>query len=158
MFRIGAPAVLTILIVATGFTLGKRGAAASPEQTRFFETINWFVGREQEAVRKWMELVDVARAGTVADKVLADRLESELLPFWREATKRFEPFKFEPNTDIDGSHQYMRKLTSGRLQAIELCESGLRTSDVALIKDCMSEMKQIDDMISARLKALEEGK
>jgi rhomboid protease GluP len=156
--RFAAPAVFAAVIVAIGFALGQRSAAVTPAEAKYLESIEWFVGRENSAVSKWLEMVNLAKAKSISDTALADRLDNELVTFWREASQRFESVELEPGTELHNAHQYMRKLTSGRLHAIELCVSGLRTNDGKLIDRCIAEMQQGDELINARLKELEEKK
>jgi rhomboid protease GluP len=153
--RIIAPATLAVLIILTGAGLTRRAVAMAPAETAYWESMRWFLKGESGVVRHWLELQQLARDKKIGDDDLADRLNSEVVPFWREASQRFAPLEFREGTEIFGLHQYMKALSNGRLHAIELCISGLRKHDGEIVDACMKEMGKVDEMIRARQAAAE---
>jgi poly-gamma-glutamate capsule biosynthesis protein CapA/YwtB (metallophosphatase superfamily) len=114
------------------------------------------LSHESSAIEKWLELQELARTQKIGDDALADRIDKELLPFWREASARFKPLRFAAGTKLHDSHQYLLTLTEARFRALELCVEGLRKHDVEIVGDGMKEMARGDAIIAARAKALEE--
>lgn len=155
--RIAAPAVLALLVLVTGATLGVRAGATSAAEVKYWEAFRWFVDRESGVVEKWLALQKLARDHQIGDDALADRLNSEVVPFWREASERFTPLRFETGTKIFESHRYMQSISDGRYHALELCVSGLHKHDLEIASDCMKKMGEVDEMIRERTKALEDG-
>lgn len=154
--RIIAPAMLAVLIVFAGAGLARRAVSRPAVEVAYWQSIRWFLGGEARAVRNWLELQNLARAGAIGDDALADRLDKEVLPFWREASQRFKPLKLDVSSEAFGAHQYMRALSDGRLHALELCVSGLRKHDSDIVASCMKEMGQVDAMIRERHKKNED--
>jgi hypothetical protein len=155
MTRFAAPAVLAALVIFSGVTLGKRAGAMSNTEVRYMEALSWYLGRESGVINKWLELQRLARANWIGDDALADRIDKEVAPFWREASRRFAPLEFQPGTDLFEAHQFMLKVSSGRAHALELCISGLHSHDEKECGKCMAEMGQVDSAIGERKQALE---
>ena len=156
--RIAAPATLAVLAILMGNGIVRRASATPPAEAEYWRTMSWFMTGETAAVAKWSDLQQLVRAKAINDDALADRLDKEVLPFWREASKRFSPLEFDVGTEIQDSHQYMKALANGRLHAMELCVSGLRKHDAGIVGTCMTEMAQGDAMIHERQKRLADRK
>jgi membrane associated rhomboid family serine protease len=158
VIRMAAPALLAVLVVLTGAGLARRAVATPTAETAYWKTMRWFIDGEAGVVKNWTDLQDLARAQKIGDDALADRLEKEVAPFWREASERLKPLEFDVGTEIFDAHQYMKAFANGRSHAIELCISGLRKHDPEIAGACMKEMAEVDDMIRERQKKLEDRK
>jgi rhomboid protease GluP len=152
--RVAAPGVLALLVAITGASLGMRAGATSTVEARYWESFRWFVARESGAIQTWSALQQLARTHKIGDDALADRIDHELLPFWREASGRFKPLEFATGTKIYESNRYMQIVTQGRFHALELCVSGLHQHDVEIAGACMKEMGRVDEIITERVKTL----
>jgi rhomboid protease GluP len=156
--RILAPAVLAVLVILTGTGLARRATNVPVAEAKYWESMRWFLSREADVVQNWIALQELARGQKVSDDALADGIEKDVLPFWREASGRFKRIEFDAGSEVFDSHQYMSALSTGRLHAVELCVSGLRKHDSEIVGVCMKEMAQVDAMIYARQKKLEDAR
>jgi rhomboid protease GluP len=155
--RVAAPSILAGLVVIAGAGVVRQAVSVSSGEIQYWNAFRWFVTGESAAVSNWSELRNLARASKVADDMLADRIDHDILPFWREASSRLKPIKLKAGTEVFAAHQFLASLTEVRLHALELCVSGLRKSDVAIVKTCMEEMGRGDQLIAERAKALEQA-
>jgi membrane associated rhomboid family serine protease len=155
--RVAAPSILAGLVFIAGAGVARHASSVSGGEIQYWNAFRWFVVGEPAAVSNWSEVQKLARA-KVADDVLADRIDRDILPFWREASSRLKPIKLKAGTEVFAAHQFLASLTEGRLHALELCASGLRKSDVAIVKTCMEEMGRGDQLIAERAKALKQAK
>jgi rhomboid protease GluP len=158
LVRIAAPATLAALIVFAGAGLARRVADTPAAEVEYWKSMRWFMSGELRAVKNWAELQRLAGAEQIDDDTMARRLDTEVAPFWREASKRFQPLKFDAGSELSDPHQYIQALSNARLHAIELCISGMRKHDVEIVKACMKEMGEGDALIHERQKKLESGK
>jgi len=154
--RFAAPAALGLLIVVAGVSFARRARATSTAEAQYWEAFRWFARGESDTVDRWTELQMLARKSMIADDGLADRIDGELLPFWREASARLKPIRLTAGSKVFAAHQYLQSLADGRLHAMQLCVSGLRQHDAAIVGACMKEMGRVDQLIAEREKALQQ--
>jgi rhomboid protease GluP len=142
--------VVTAFLLGVGLWTARLATARLTEEGLFARTIHWYGPRETVAIKRWQSLRSTAKASTLDDNAYASAMESEIVPFWREAVARLEAVDLKPTSPVYGNLQYMLNVTHGRLSAIELTVSALRHHDATTVDRAMRDMRSVDDLIAAK--------
>jgi hypothetical protein len=92
----------------------------------------------------------LAKAGKLNPDALADRLESQVLSIWREASARTSAVHLEPSSPNLSSLQFLQSTSEGRLHGYELLAEGLRRNDPQQITTAELELKRVDGLAKER--------
>ena len=82
----GVAAVLAAAAIWQATGLGDQ--LTGPE--RYLSTHQWYVNGETENLRRWQEIAVQAGSGQLSDSALGDSFETQIAPFWEEATARMK--------------------------------------------------------------------
>jgi rhomboid protease GluP len=141
---------LTMLFGSLGVVIANRVSAVHIGLGRYWRTALWFEREEAGAVSRWVAVTKAAKDSSPDDLVMAKRIETDVLPFWREASTRLNAIDLPPTSSMYSNYLYLRSVADGRHHALELCVSGLRQHDSDVVGNCMQEMGRVDTMIRER--------
>jgi rhomboid protease GluP len=145
--RLGLAAVTGILLLGVGVGAAKHASMGLSGDGLFAATVHWFGPKEARALHRWRELAVLAKANKWDDPTYANRIEGEVIPFWREADVRLSKLDLPTTSGAYDSLQLIRSVTHDRLRAYQLFAQGLRKDDERLIADALQELQRIDQRV-----------
>jgi hypothetical protein len=86
-------------------------------------------------------------AGPLTQLGFAERLEHDVLPFWREASDRFAVIHLAPGSPNLPALQLFQTFSDGRVEGYELLASGLRRNDRKEMTNAGEKLAQVDKLI-----------
>ena len=81
---------------------------------------------------------------------LAELLESDVLPFWREASARTSAIHLAPDSPNLSKLHLLHDVSEGRIYAYALFAQGLQTNNSKDITTASLELERIDDLLKAQ--------
>ena len=81
---------------------------------------------------------------------LIEILEKNVIPFWREAGGRLSAIQLLSDSPNSATLDTLQDLSDRRVQAYQLLDQGLRSSDPKVIAAAGQELKDIDQMVKKR--------
>jgi rhomboid protease GluP len=105
-----------------------------------------FAEAEERVLREHDELIGRAEAGELDDAALADEIENNILPQWRDLTRQVESWRTAPLVNPD----YVRNLLEYmrlREETWQLVVKGARNQDKALIEQAQSKKSQAEEQL-----------
>jgi rhomboid protease GluP len=143
-------APLAVLFIAGGLWCAQRASASLVGEGLYWHTLHWFRGGERAANDHFNAALGLATAGPLTQLGFAERLEHDVLPFWREAGDRFAVIHLAPGSPNLSSLQLLQTLSEGRAEGYELLASGLRRNDRKEITNAREKLAQVDKLIQKR--------
>jgi rhomboid protease GluP len=128
----------SFLVAVVGLALVAGGAFLAPSPTNAFAQ---FGTSEQKVLDRWNGLITEAKAGKITDAALADVIDSELLPAWRDLGAAYAK-------DGEGKlHRLTLDYIRARQEGWEIVARGLRAGDEAEVNRGMTRFNQGDAII-----------
>jgi membrane associated rhomboid family serine protease len=151
--RISFAAATGILLLGTGVSAAKYASTHLAGDALFAATLHWFQPGEDGALERWYRLGVLSKAGKWDDTTYANRIEREVIPFWKEADSRWAKLDLPLTSPTYDSLELIRSVANDRLYAYRLAVKGLRQHDAKIAANAMQELQQIDERINERKKA-----
>ena len=120
---------LSIVLLAGGVWFAQRAAATLVGEGLYWHTIHWLRAGEHSANSKYNAALVLAKADKRNLPALADSLDKDVLPFWREASARLSAINLAPTSPYLSTLQLLQSLSEGRVHAYKLFAEGLRNND-----------------------------
>lgn len=130
----------TVAVAAIGLAAVIAGALAAPApRDEAHGAVQLFIATETKVLARWNELVEQARRDAIGDDQLADAIEQDILPPWRDARDAF---------DRSGAGGPQRATLLGYLRARqegwEAIVGGLRVHDADAVKRGQQRLEEAD--------------
>jgi rhomboid protease GluP len=138
------------VLLAVGLWFAQQASASLGGEGLYWHTIHWFGPRERRANIKFNAALALFKADPQNQLALANRLESDVLPFWREAVTRITAVHLPPNSPQAPNLEFLQNISTGRVTGYELFALALQTNDRKTAASAQREMKRIDDLIQER--------
>jgi rhomboid protease GluP len=140
-------APLAVLFLAGGLWCAQRASASLVGEGLYWNTFHWFRGGEKTANDHFNAALRLTKAGPLTQLGFAERLEHDVLPFWREASDRFAVIHLAPGSPNLSSLQLLQTLSDGRVEGYELLASGLRRNDRKEMTNGREKLSHVDRLI-----------
>jgi rhomboid protease GluP len=137
---------LTVTFVSAGVWCALRASDSLIGEGSYWRTIHWFQAGEQSADSRFNAALNLARADKLSYSAFADRLESDTLPFWREASARIFEISLEPTSPNLPALELFQTLSKNNVHGYELLAEGLRKNDPQEIAAGEAELKQSKEL------------
>jgi hypothetical protein len=118
---------LAIAFVGAGVWCAQRASLVG--EGSYWHTIHWFQAGAQSADSKFNAALHLAQIGRLSEPAFADRLDSEVLPFWREASNRISAIDLAPSSPNLPALELFRSLSESKVRGLDLLAEGLRKND-----------------------------
>jgi len=152
--RLGLAVVVSGLVLGIGVAVAEDASKRLTGEGLYAATVHWFRPGEHRALLRWRELGRLAKVNKWNGVTSGNRIETDLVPFWKEADVRLAMVSLPKTSSAYDSLQLLRSVTHDRLHAYELLAKGLRQDDGdKIVDDALEELKSIDDRINERSKA-----
>jgi hypothetical protein len=89
-WRIAGATGFVLLAVGSGFWQMRVMATNRPVSTQYWAAHHWYVEGQAKALQSHAELQSAAASGAITPSRLAERFESEVFVFWRDAYERLQ--------------------------------------------------------------------
>jgi rhomboid protease GluP len=120
---------LAIVLLVGGVWFAQRASATLVGEGLYWHTIHWFRAGERSANSKYNAALVLAKADKGNLLALTDRLDNDILPFWREASARLSAINLAPTSPNFSALQLFQSQSEGRVHAYKLFAEGLRNND-----------------------------
>jgi rhomboid protease GluP len=152
--RIAAALTLSLLLLGGGgVLLALRGPVGLDGPGLYWYTLRWFSKTEPHLASRQTELWTLVRHNSLDDEQFARQLETEILPQWQEADRRFSNIQLASDSPLRQPLSDLREFVHSRRNAYGLCVAGARVHDTAMIKACVEELARGDTFISSRMRS-----
>jgi hypothetical protein len=146
--RVGLASVASVLMLGVGVGAARTAFNRLSGEALYSATMHWFRPGEENALQSLHTLSALAKNGKLDSASYANRLEAEVIPFWREADIRESKIEVPPNSVDQDSLHFLQGITRDRLRAYKLLVKGLREGGGDTEVD--AAIKQLD-LIQARI-------
>jgi rhomboid protease GluP len=150
--RFGLAAVASIFVLGTVVAAARSATTRLTGEGLYAATVHWFTPGEIAALQRWRELGALADADKLDDDTYAERIEREVVPFWREADLRLKKIELPKTSSDYESLLLLRSVATGRLRAYQLAQQGLRQHDSDLADRAADDLQRIDESVRKRAK------
>lgn len=141
---------LAVLFLAGGLWCAQRASAALVGEGLYWHTFHWFQAGEYTANDHFNAALGVAKADPRNQIAFAERLEHDVLPFWREASDRLAAIHLAPGSPNLSTLQLLQTVSDGRVEGYELFASGMRRNDPKEMTKAREELMHIDQLVEER--------
>jgi rhomboid protease GluP len=117
------------VVLALGVWFAQRAAASMSAEGAYWQTTHWLHAGAQSADRKFNSALALLRAGKLSEPAFADRLERDVLPFWREASERVSHIDLAPTSPNLPALDLFQSLCESNVRGYEQLAEGLRKND-----------------------------
>jgi rhomboid protease GluP len=139
---------LAVLFLAGGLWCAQRGSASLVGEGLYWHTVHWFRAGEHTANDHFNAALSLIKAGPLTQLGFAERLEHDVLPFWREASDRFAAVHLAPDSPNLSSLQILQTVSDGRVEGYDLFSSGLRRNDPKEMTNAREKLAQVDKLLA----------
>jgi rhomboid protease GluP len=151
--RLGIAVLGGSLLLGAGVAGARYASSRLTGEGLYAATVHWFTPGEQRTLLKWRELGHLAKANKWNGMTYGNRIETDVVPFWKEADVRLAMVNLPITSSAYESLQFLRSVTHDRVHAYELLAKGLRQDDGdKMVDDALEELKRVDDRINERSK------
>jgi rhomboid protease GluP len=150
MRRFLAMVPVAAVLLTAGLWFAQRASLSLAQEGLYWRTVHWLLRGEHPANRDFNGAVTFAKTGKLTQLALADRLQSGVLTFWREANARTSAIHLEPGSPNLSSLQLLQSISEGRVHGYELLAEGLRRNDAQEITTAQQELKRLDGLVEER--------
>jgi rhomboid protease GluP len=151
--RLSFAAAMGVLFLGTGVAAAKYASARLTGEAQFAATVHWFQPGEDGALQRWHKLGVLSKADKWDDTIYANRIEREVIPFWKEADSRWAKLDLPLTSPAYDSLELIRSVAKDRLYAYQLTVKGLRQHDASIAENAMLELQRVDDRVKEQNKA-----
>jgi rhomboid protease GluP len=142
---------LAAVLLAGGFWFAQRASTSLVGENLYYRTVRWFAVGEGKA-----DLAFNTAARTVDDKAgvaFADRLDADVVPFWREASDRLSAVHLPSDSPNLPALKFLQAQAIGRLEGYELLSGGMRRSDNQELARAEKKLEEMNRMPSPQKSA-----
>jgi rhomboid protease GluP len=141
--------IVTIMLVAGAWT-AVRASAKMTGDALFLRTERWVQVGERTANTEYHAAL-IQWKGNKSDRLaFADRIEIDVLPFWREASDRLAAIRLESASPYVPRLKNLQTLSNERVDALELYAAGLRRNDQKEVARAQAELREIKALITQK--------
>ncbi len=140
-------------LLACGLWGAQRAAASLAGEGLYWQMLHGFRAGEHAANSEFNTALTRAKASPSNQRALADALERDVVPFWREVSDRASAIRLEPTSPHLSSLRFLQTLSNGRAHAFEQFAEGIRKNDPKEIATAEQELARLDDLIDERRRA-----
>ena len=151
--RVGLAGIASIVLLGTGIAAAKSAVERLSGDALYAATVHWIDLGEDGALDRWHQLGALAKAGKWDGETYANRIEAEVIPFWREANERVVKINLPMTSENYESLQWLRSVTHDRVHAYQVIVQSLRQDDKNMSDQGLEELKDIQDRIDERVRA-----
>jgi rhomboid protease GluP len=152
--HVGLAGLASILIISVGVSAAKAASKRLSGDGLYVATMHWFGPGEHGALRQWHTLGALAKAEKWDATTYANRIEAEVIPFWREADARMAKVDLPVTSDSYESLHWLRSVTHDRLHAYELLVQGTKKNNDKMVDYAVAELKLVQARIDQRSAAV----
>jgi hypothetical protein len=134
-------------LVGAGVWCAQSACASLGGECSYQHAIHWFHAGAQSADSKFNAALHLAKDAKLSDLAFADRLESDVLPFWRQASARTSDIQLEPTSPHLPALELFQSLSKTNVHGYELLAEGLRKNDPQEIAAGGLELKRGKDLV-----------
>jgi membrane associated rhomboid family serine protease len=150
--RVGLAGLAGALILSIGVSAAKSASKRLTGEYLYVAMVHWFGPGAVDALQRWRRLGTLSKANKWDDATYANRIEAEVIPFWKDADARVAKIELPTSSDNYENLQWLRPLTHDRLHAYQLAVEGLREHDPKISADAIQELNRIDARIVEKAK------
>jgi rhomboid protease GluP len=140
-------APVAVLFLAGGLWCAQRASTSLVGEGLYWHTFHWFRAGEHVANDHFNAALSLNAAGPLTQQGFAERLEHDVLPFWREASDRFALIHLVPGSPSFSALQLLQSFSDGRAEGYELLASGLQRNDRKEMTNAREKLAQVDKLI-----------
>lgn len=141
---------IAAVFLAGGLWYAQRASASLVGDGLYWHTLHWLGIGERTTNRQLNTALALAKADTQNELAFVDRLESDAVPFWREASGRLSVIHLEPNSLNLSNLQLLHDVSERRAYAYELLAQGLQAKNAKDITAEELELARLDQLIRDR--------
>jgi hypothetical protein len=136
-------------VLVLGVWFAQRASAAMVGEGLYWKTMHWLRSGEHATNRKFDAALAVAKTGG-KPLVVANGLEHDVLPFWREASDRLSAIDLKADSPHLATLELLQDIADGRVHGYERLDQGLRKNDPEEIRKAEEELKQVEQNAKER--------
>jgi rhomboid protease GluP len=129
-------------VLALGVWFAQNSSATTTGDRLYWRTIRWFQAGAQSADGEFNAALHLVQAGKLSESAFADRVESDVLPFWREASERISEIDVGPVSPNLRALELFQALSDSNVHGYELLADGLRKNDPQEKAEAKIELKR----------------
>jgi len=137
-------------LLAGGLWWAQSAATALAGEGLYWHTVHWVLTGEHSADSRFNRALALMKTGQQDRRALAEEVERNVLPFWRQASVRLATIELAPNSPYVPTLQLLRDVSDGRARAYELLSEGLRKNDIQEIAAAERAMKDVAEIAKER--------
>jgi rhomboid protease GluP len=132
-------------LLACGFWFAQGASSSMAGEGLYWRTVHWLRTGELATNSKYNAALTLAKVDKKLPP-LAETLERDVLPFWREASERLSAIRLKPGSQHIATLDLLRDLADGRVRGYEHFEEGLRKNDQQEIASALQVLKQAEQI------------
>jgi hypothetical protein len=140
---------VAVLFLAGGLWCAQRATGSLVGEGLYWHTVHWLKGGEHAANAKFNAALTLAKS----DKdslALAKRVESDVLPFWREASNRLSAIHLRSDSPNLSALEFLQEVSAGRVHGYGRFADGLRENDPQEVAAADLELKHAESLVKER--------
>jgi len=135
------------ILLAGGLWCAQRASASLTGDGLYWRTIHWLGIGERTTNHQLNTALALAKADKLNDLALVERLESDAVPFWREANDRLSAIHLEPDSPNLSNLGLLQEVSEGRANAYELLAQGLQAKNSKDINAAERDLAKFDQLL-----------
>jgi hypothetical protein len=140
--------LLTVAFSGIGVWCAQRASGSLIGEGLYWHTMHWFRAGERSANSKFNTALALTKADKLSQAALADRLQSDVLPFWREASARTSEGPFKTTSPNLLPLELIHTVAEGKVRGYQLISDGLRKNDPQEVAAGQLELKRGEVLVS----------
>jgi rhomboid protease GluP len=145
---------LAAIFLSGGLWYAERASASLVGDGLYWHTLHWLGIGERTTNSRLNTALALAKADKRNELALVDRLESDAVPFWREASNRLSAIHLETNSPNLVNLQLLHDVSKGRVYSYELLAQGLQAKNAKDITAAEVELARLDQLLKDRQRRL----
>ena len=140
---------VAVLFLAGGIWCAQRATGSLVGEGLYWHTVHWLKGGEHAANAKFNAALTLAKS----DKnslALAKSVESDVLPFWREASDRLSAIHLRSDSPNLSALEFLQEVSAGRVHGYGRFADGLRENDPQEVAAADLELKHAESLVKER--------
>ena len=137
-------ALLACAVVPAGIWAAGRAASGHLDEQAFLRAWNRYSTGEPAALARMQAVVDDARQRKAGDDEVADLLERETIPFYRDALQQLGSASLPGDSPLAGQQAQAMAFTRSRVAGFELMAEGIRENDGAKLERAVRQLGVTD--------------
>jgi len=137
-------ALLACAVVPAGIWAAGRAASGHLDEQAFLRAWNRYSTGEPAALARMQAVVDEARQRKAGDDDVADLLERETIPFYRDALQQLGSASLPGDSPLAGQQAQAVAFARSRVAGFELMAEGIRENDSAKLERAVRQLGVTD--------------